>query len=279
MSGVLITGAEGQLGRSLRGLCDAFVFTDVAQMDITDARAVDEAVAQVDFVVNCAAYTAVDKAESDEATARRINVDGVRNLAEACARHDRTLIHVSTDYVFDGKSEKPYRESDPVAPPGAYGRTKLAGEQAMLRAGCRGAIVRTAWLYSEYGHNFLKTMLRLGASQSEIRVVDDQFGSPTYAGDLAHAIVQMLPRVSGKRGEVYHYSNEGCTSWSGFAERIMELAGLPARIVPIATSDYPTPAARPRFSLLDKSKIISEFGLEIATWEASLKRCIEKLQP
>ncbi len=278
---ILVTGGDGQLGRSLRGLgaegCE-WVFTDVAELDISDAAAVDEAVEAVDAVVNCAAYTAVDRAEGEPDVARRINVDGVRNLAGACARHDKTLVHVSTDYVFDGRSAAPYREGDPTGPLGVYGRTKLEGERAMQAAGCRGVIVRTSWLYSEYGHNFVRTMLRLAAERNEIQVVEDQWGSPTYAGDLADAIVRILPQIGARRGEVYHYSDRGRTSWSGFAQKIMELAGVGARIVPIPTAQYPTPARRPQYSLLDKSKIINEFGLTIPAWEESLERCVNKLR-
>lgn len=281
MSRLLITGADGQLGRSLRALGEAgheLIFTDVAQLDISDAAAVGRAVSEVDFVVNCAAYTAVDRAESEPELAEKINVLGVRNLAEACAAHDKTLLHISTDYVFDGRSATPYKEDDPPVPLGVYGRTKLAGEQAVRAAGCRGAIVRTAWLYSEYGHNFLRTMLRLGASQQEIRVVSDQLGTPTYAGDLAAAILRVLPDAANKKGEIYHYSDRGQTSWSGFAAEIMRVAGLTATIVPIPTAEYPTPAARPAYSLLDKSKIMRDFGLKIPVWEESLKRCIANIR-
>ncbi len=284
METILLTGANGQLGNEiieLNGAAGAFrvVATDVDTLDITDYAAVLAAARAENaaYIVNCAAYTAVDKAEGDPDAARRVNAEGPAVLARVAAETGAALVHISTDYVFDGQSAIPYKEDDPTSPLGIYGLTKLDGERAVRLSGCRGIIIRTAWLYSAYGNNFVKTMLRLGGERETVRVVDDQFGSPTYAADLAAAILSILPHIGSRRGEVYHYSNAGQTSWAGFAAEAMRQAGLAARVEGIPTSEYPTPARRPKYSLLDKTKIITDFKLDIPSWEESLRVCIKKL--
>lgn len=283
MKTVLVTGANGQLGNSIRSLAEGypqfdFLFTDVDSLDICDAVAVTEyAVShQIHYIVNCAAYTAVDKAEDDEALCLRINRDAVRNLGEAARAVGAKVVHVSTDYVFDGTNCRPYTESDPTCPVSVYGRTKLAGEDTLLDVCPDSVIIRTAWLYSEYGNNFVKTMLRLGSEREEIRVVFDQVGTPTYAGDLAYAILSVL--VHAEEGAfipgVYHFSNEGVCSWYDFTVKIMQLAGLPAHILPIESKEYPAKAVRPHFSVLNKAKIKAVYAISIPHWEASLQKCI-----
>lgn len=283
---IVVTGANGQLGRSIRRLSVEhheldFIFTDIDSLDIGNRDAV-LAFAEthpVDFIVNCAAYTAVDKAEEEEVQCRRINTDAVAYLGEAAQHIGARILHVSTDYVFGGDSYMPYRESDPVSPTSVYGRTKLAGEKA-LSAVCPDAIiVRTAWLYSEYGHNFMKTMLRLGAERPEIRVVNDQIGSPTYAGDLAEAILSLLEkeRQGEQNSGIYHYTNEGVCSWYDFAHSIIRIAGLPAKVIPIPTREYPTAAKRPAYSVLSKEKIKREYHWVIPHWEDSLRKCLANM--
>lgn len=283
---IVVTGANGQLGRSIRRLSVEhreldFIFTDIDLLDIGNRDAV-LAFAEthpVDFIVNCAAYTAVDKAEEEEEQCRRINTDAVAYLGEATQHIGARILHVSTDYVFGGDSYMPYQESDSVSPTSVYGRTKLAGEKA-LSAVCPDAIiVRTAWLYSEYGHNFMKTMLRLGAERPEIRVVNDQIGSPTYAGDLAEAILSLLEkeRQGEQNSGIYHYTNEGVCSWYDFAHSIIRIAGLPAKVIPIPTREYPTAAKRPAYSVLSKEKIKREYHWVIPHWEDSLRKCLANM--
>lgn len=283
---IVVTGANGQLGRSIRRLSVEhheldFIFTDIDSLDIGNRDAV-LAFAEthpVDFIVNCAAYTAVDKAEEEEEQCRRINTDAVAYLGEAAQHIGARILHVSTDYVFGGDSYMPYQESDPVSPTSVYGRTKLAGEKA-LSAVCPDAIiVRTAWLYSEYGHNFMKTMLRLGVERPEIRVVNDQIGSPTYAGDLAEAILSLLEkeRQGEQNSGIYHYTNEGVCSWYDFAHSIIRIAGLPAKVIPIPTREYPTAAKRPAYSVLSKEKIKREYHWVIPHWEDSLRKCLANM--
>lgn len=283
---IVVTGANGQLGRSIRRLSVEhreldFIFTDIDSLDIGNRDAV-LAFAEthpVDFIVNCAAYTAVDKAEEEEEQCRRINTDAVAYLGEAAQHIGARILHVSTDYVFGGDSYMPYQESDPVSPTSVYGRTKLAGEKA-LSAVCPDAIiVRTAWLYSEYGHNFMKTMLRLGAERPEIRVVNDQIGSPTYAGDLAEAILSLLEkeRQGEQNSGIYHYTNEGVCSWYDFAHSIIRIAGLSAKVIPIPTREYPTAAKRPAYSVLSKEKIKREYHWVIPHWEDSLRKCLANM--
>jgi dTDP-4-dehydrorhamnose reductase len=287
---ILITGANGQLGQCFRQAAAerpdwAFHFAGSADLDVSDRRAVHHFFQgkKIAWVINCAAYTAVDKAESEPDKAKKINVLGVKNLAEACAERGIPLVHFSTDYVYHNRQNTPFREGDPTRPKGVYARTKLAGERAALRVCPHAMVVRTAWVYSAFGQNFVKTMLRLGRERTELRVVADQIGSPTYAPDLAEAVLQIVGKV--ERGEsptasiagIWHYSNEGAASWYDFAAAIFELEKIPCRVLPIRTSEYPTPAQRPPFSVLDKGKIKAAFGLEIPHWRESLKRCLGEI--
>ena len=285
MLNILITGANGQLGSSLRRLGGVsphnYLFTDVAELDITDAAAVLRTVEErrIDVIVNCAAYTDVERAEEDEPTAELLNHKAAGNLAAAAKATGATLFHVSTDYVFDGTAHTPYREDTAPSPLGAYGRTKLAGERAVMASGCRYLIFRTAWLYSEYGNNFLKTMLRLTAEKERLNVVFDQAGTPTYAGDLAMTIFSIVEGgyFAGNEG-LYHFSNEGVASWYDFAAEIAAAAGHDkCRIRPCRTAEFPTKAARPAYSVLDKSKIKETFGLEIPHWRESMLYCLKNM--
>lgn len=285
---ILVTGANGQLGNSMRvasrGKTDNYIFTDVDELDITDADAVDGFMAdnKIDVIVNCAAYTNVDKAESDEETAERLNAAAVGNLAGAAQRHNAVLIHISTDYVFGGsQGNTPRVEDEPVNPTGVYGLTKLHGEQAIAASGCAHIIIRTAWLYSEYGKNFVKTMLNLTSTRPSLNVVFDQVGTPTYALDLAKTIVRIIDsRRLGKRDEgVYHYSNEGVCSWYDFTKVIAEIAGHDdCDINPCHSDEFPSPVKRPSYSVLDKTKIKQTFEIDIPYWIDSLKTCINNLQ-
>jgi dTDP-4-dehydrorhamnose reductase len=229
-------------------------------------------------LINCAAYTAVDKAEIDKEIAKQLNTYAVENLAKVAQMKDIFIIHISTDYVFDGRGYKPYQEYDETNPLSVYGSTKQAGEQALLASGCRAVIIRTSWLYSEYGANFVKTMLHLGSEREELKVVSDQIGTPTYAHDLAEAIMQIiLQNEKVQRTEIYHYSNEGVASWYDFAIEIMRSGRRKCRALPIPTEQYPTPAQRPYYSVLDKRKIKSQFPIIISYWKDSLKVCIKNI--
>ncbi len=279
---ILVTGGNGQLGTALR-LASAesrhrFVFTDVEELDITSVDALEAFFEQekVDVVVNCAAYTAVDLAEENEAQADLVNHRAVALLAEACKRHNATLIHISTDYIFSGEADVPYTEECVPAPINAYGRTKLSGERAIVESGCRYIILRTAWLYSEFGRNFFKTMQSLTATRPEVKVVVDQVGTPTYAGDLAAAITYIINSEQLDRCGIYHYSNEGVCSWYDFACEIARLSESNCKVTPCTTEEYPTKAQRPRYSVLDKSKFISTFGITLPEWHESLKGLFEK---
>lgn len=284
---ILVTGANGQLGNCMRnaakGSADNYIFTDVAELDITDADAVAKAVRDndVNVVVNCAAYTNVDRAESDEAFAEALNATAVRNLAEAVKANDGTLIHISTDYVFGGSTgNTPRTESEPVNPTGVYGLTKLHGEQAVETTGCNALIFRTAWLYSEYGRNFVKTMLNLTATKPGLNVVFDQVGTPTYAQDLADAIFFIIEnkKFEGNEG-IYHYSNEGVCSWYDFTKMIAEIAGNKAcDIQPCHSDEFPSPVVRPSYSVLDKTRFKNTFGIKVPYWTDSLKVCITNLK-
>lgn len=283
---VLITGANGQLGNEMRRLGavspNSYIYTDVAELDITDAAAVESFVKEnaIEVIVNCAAYTNVDKAESDEATAELINATAVANLAAAVKAVGGTLFHVSTDYVFGDEGNTPRTEEMPLNPLGVYGRTKLKGEQAIEQSGCKAVIIRTAWLYSEFGNNFLKTMMRLTAEREQLNVVFDQVGTPTYAGDLALAIFSIIEAgiYEGNEG-VYHFSNEGVCSWYDFATEIAIAAGnTGCRINPCHSSEFPSPVKRPSYSVLDKSKIKEIFGIEIPHWRDSMLYCIKRLK-
>ena len=273
---VLITGSRGQLGTELSKLLPDAVLTDVAELDITNLSAVQQFVKQhnIGTIVNCAAYTAVDKAEDDIELATKINVLGPENLAKTGCK----IIHISTDYVFDGKGYRPYTPEDETNPVSVYGKTKRAGELAVLKHANEAIIIRTAWLYSPYGNNFVKTMQRLGAEKENLNVVADQIGTPTYAGDLAKAIVQVLPQISQKTKGIYHYTNEGVCSWYDFATEIMDQAGLKCQVHPIPTSAYPTRAQRPFYSVLDKSKIKNTFNVKIQHWKKGLEACRQKFK-
>ena len=283
---ILVTGANGQLGREMQRLSavspNNYTFTDVAELNVTDAGAVRQAVAQTraEVIVNCAAYTNVERAEEDEEAADRLNRGAAENLARAAEENGATLIHVSTDYVFDGTAHLPYTEDAPTAPLGVYGRTKLAGERAVAESGCKYLTFRTAWLYSEYGNNFLKTMLRLTAEKERLNVVFDQAGTPTYAGDLAMTIFSIVEGgyFAGNEG-LYHFSNEGVASWYAFAAEIAAAAGHDkCRIRPCRTAEFPTKAARPAYSVLDKTKIKETFGIVIPHWTDSLRKCIGNIE-
>ena len=288
---VLVTGANGQLGTELR-LCSAgsghdFIFTDVTDiqgvetvhLDITDADAV-RAVCDsesVDLIVNCAAYTNVDAAEDDEATADLLNRIAPSNLAQVAAGRNIPLIHISTDYVFPGEASSPLKETDRPGPVSAYGRTKLAGELAVAASGCGYIIIRTAWLYSPFGRNFVKTMGRLFETHDSVNVVVDQVGSPTYAHDLAAAIMHIIETGQTGRSGIYHFSDEGAISWYDFAEAILELKGGACRISPCLSSEFPSKVSRPHYSVLDKSLFKDTFGFDIPYWRDSLKDCIQRL--
>lgn len=249
-------------------------------MDICDAGQIERFVEAhpVDIIINAAAYTAVDKAEDDQEAAYRINRDAVRNLAEVAQRHHLFLVHISTDYVFDGHTNSPYKEEDTPRPCSVYGSSKLAGEETMRESGCRGVIIRTSWLYSEYGHNFVKTMLQLGKERESLSVVYDQLGAPTYAGDLAHAILSLCEQADTIKGvETLHFSNEGSISWFEFAKTALEIAGISCTIRPILTSEYPTKAERPPFSLFNLGKIKNKYGVKVPYWRDSLRLIVNKL--
>ena len=275
---ILVTGANGQLGSELRVLSvnsnHEFLFTDVAELDITNREAVDNYVSEhgAEIIVNCAAYTNVDKAEDDTEMADNINHLAVKNLAEVSAKYKLILIHISTDYVFDGSKNTPYLETDPTAPLGVYGRTKLAGEKAVTDSGCDYLIIRTSWLYSSFGNNFVKTMRRLTAEKDSLKVVFDQVGTPTYAADLASAILEIIETGKYKSNSgIYHFSNEGVCSWYDFAIEIRNLSGNLCDIQPCHSDEFPSKVKRPNFSVLDKTKIKETFGLKIPYWKVSLR--------
>lgn len=271
----LITGARGQLGTALRGVLPDAAYADFDELDVADADAAKRFVRDrgIDVIINCAAYTAVDRAEEEPEPAERVNVLGPRNLAATGAK----LIHISTDYVFDGESGVPYAEDMAPRPLSVYGRTKLAGEAEALGGSAAAAVVvRTGWLYSPYGGNFLKTMLALGAERDEVRVVSDQVGTPTSAFDLARALAAIAPRLRPELNGVYHYSNQGMCSWFDFAVEIMQLAGLRCRVVPISTGEYPVRATRPAYSVLDKTRITSTFGVVAPHWKEGLRECLKR---
>jgi dTDP-4-dehydrorhamnose reductase len=290
LSSILVTGANGQLGSELMRRASRFAVTaeglSSQQLDITDARAVRQAVLEsgATVVVNAAAYTAVDKAESEEPRAFAVNRDGTANLAASCSEADIPLIHVSTDYVFDGTKETAYTEADPVHPVSVYGASKEAGEQALRTTWPRHIILRTAWVYSVFGNNFVKTMLRLARERDSLRVVADQHGCPTAAGDIAEAILSIVQRISGGTDiewGTYHYCGAGTTTWHGLAEAIVQLAapalGRTIPVVPITTADYPTPAKRPANSVLDCSKIRVQLGIQPRPWRESLQEVVTEL--
>ena len=282
---ILITGANGQLGREMRKVLegDIFVnaiFTDVEELDITDAAAIEDCVVSnnVEYIVNCAAYTAVDAAESNVELCTKLNVEAPTLLAQAAKKHGAQFIHISTDYVFDGTNCRPYREDDPVCPVSVYGSTKLDGERHIMDVAPESIIIRTAWLYSPHGKNFVKTMLKLGQEKEQLRVVCDQVGTPTCALDLASVIKTFIDCDEWHSG-IYHFSNEGAISWYDFTLAIHRLAGITScYVLPCMSEEYPTPARRPHYSVLDKSKIKKTLGIEIPHWEESLEQCINIIQ-
>ena len=285
---VLITGSNGQLGSEIKELSSDYenlecIFRDLPELDICDTKALTTCIVDenINAVINCAAYTAVDKAEENPVIAQQVNAKGVLNLVNALKKVDGKLIHISTDYVFDGNYSQPYKETDPVSPKGVYGETKRAGELAVLSSSIDAIVIRTSWLYSAYGNNFVKTMLRLGNFKESIQVVYDQIGTPTYAKDLAKTCLDILSNAGStnisKKGSLYHYSNEGVASWYDFARAIMENSNIDCNIIPIETKDYPTQAIRPLYSVLDKSKITSDFKVTIPHWRDSLANCLKKI--
>ena len=288
MKNILVTGAYGQLGNEVRILSANypeynFMFTDVDSLDICDKDELIDFVTGNDirYIINCAAYTAVDKAEDDAELCEKINATAVKNLGIAAAEAGAGIIHVSTDYVFDGTSCRPYTEDMPTKPCSVYGKTKLKGEKNLLKACPNAIIIRTAWLYSPFGNNFVKTMIKLGSERESLNVIFDQVGTPTYAEDLADAILKAMDQTidtDHDKGGVYHFSNEGVCSWYDFTIKIHEIAGITTcKVNPIETKDYPTKAARPHYSVLNKSKIKQAFNITIPHWEASLKNCIKEL--
>ena len=285
---VLITGSKGQLGSEIKELASVYenlecIYKDLPELDICDVETLTTIISDqhINAVINCAGYTAVDKAEENPEIAEQVNAKGVLNLVNALKKVDGKLIHISTDYVFDGNHSQPYKESDPVRPIGVYGETKRAGELAVLNSSIDAIVIRTSWLYSVYGNNFVKTMLRLGNENKSTQVVFNQLGTPTYASDLAKTCLDILSDASStnlsKKGSLYHYSNEGVTSWYDFASAIMEISNTDCKVIPIKTKDYPTQSRRPMYSVLDKSKIKSDFRVIIPHWKDSLANCIKKI--
>lgn len=281
---VLVTGKNGQLGSEFQSVSEQFsqfnfTFTGSEDLDITNEEAVKVFFKQNSFdaVINCAAYTAVDKAEDEPKKADAVNHLGVKNLTETSEIEGVKLIHISTDYVFDGHSKNPYKESDPTSPMGVYGKTKQLGEQAIQHSSLNAIILRTSWVYSTFGNNFVKTMLRLGQEKNEINVVNDQFGSPTYARDIALACLSILNQINNWENgvSIYNYSNKGVISWYDFATEIMKLGSIDCKVNPISSDKFPTKAKRPKFSVLDKAKIKNTFNIEVPYWRDSLMECLK----
>tara|TARA_B100000963_G_scaffold359519_1_gene387076 strand:- start:120 stop:989 length:870 start_codon:yes stop_codon:yes gene_type:complete len=286
---LLVTGSNGQLGSEIKEIISQYgniecIFKDLPELDISDADSVNSLIINehINAVINCAAYTAVDKAEENIELAERVNSTGVSNIVEALKKVNGKLIHISTDYVFDGSNSHPYKESDSTFPIGVYGKTKRAGELSVINGNIDSIVIRTSWLYSSFGNNFIKTMLSLGNEKKSLNVVSDQIGTPTYARDLAKACLDILSISKfeniSKNGKIYHYSNEGVASWYDFAITIMELSGLKCKVKPIQTKDFITLAKRPYYSVFDKTKIKENFSIEIPYWRDSLKECINKLK-
>lgn len=272
----LVIGSDGQLGKKIKSILgDKGVYTNREQIDITNEKQIIDFIYKKNFkaIINCSAYTAVDKAETDIENAVKVNVDGVRNLAKT----NIPLIHISTDYVFDGKKNIPYIESDKPNPMSIYGKTKFDGEKEVLKYCKTCVIIRTSWLYSEYGNNFVKTILRLGKEKNSLNVIFDQIGTPTYAEDLAKVILNILQNLKDNNREIYNFSNEGVCSWYDFATKIIDIANLNCKINPIESKDYPSVATRPFFSVLNKAKIKKDFNININHWEVSLHNCLNKM--
>ena len=281
MTTILVTGGNGQLASCIKDVEKQYddlnvIYTDHLELDICDLNQIQtffKSNPQINYCINCAAYTAVDKAETEAEKAFEINATGAKNLAQVCNDHDAILIHVSTDFVFDGEKNEPYTETDAANPISVYGASKLQGEVEIQQALKEYFIIRTSWLYSEYGNNFMKTMLRLAETRDGISVVSDQIGTPTYAGDLAEIIIQIINTKTEKYG-IYHYSNEGVASWFEFAKEIFKLTKNKIKVNPIPSIEYLTPAKRPKYSVLDKKKIIDVFKIDIPFWRDSLKKVI-----
>ena len=281
MSKILVTGSNGQLGSQLKEICGSnpnYLFTDIDELNILDRNQVNSLFnsQKIDFVINCAAYTAVDKAESEPDLAEAVNATAVKNLIDGCKINDSKIIHISTDFVFDGMKSSPYSETDSENPLSVYGRSKLNGEMHLRNSYDRYIILRSSWLYSKFGNNFVKTILRLSKEKEEIGVIFDQIGTPTYAGDLA-IFIKFLVNSNFSQLGIYNYSNEGTASWYDFAMCIMEYSNRKLKIRPIETNEYLTPARRPSYSVLNKRKIKSTFGGEIPFWKDSLKKCIKEI--
>jgi dTDP-4-dehydrorhamnose reductase len=282
---ILVTGGDGQLGSALKKLAGnykdhIFTFIDVHDLDLTDSSAMGAFLGshQPGILINCAAYTAVDKAESETDRAMAMNATAPGEMARICSKTGTRLIHISTDYVFDGRSFKPYKETDPVNPVSVYAKSKLEGETSIMEQDVKGIIIRTSWLYSEYGQNFVKTILKKGKEPGKLKVVYDQVGGPTYAGDLAKAILDIMPEiVNAGSMELYHYANEGVISWYDFANAIIDISGIDCILEPVETKAYPTPAIRPSYSVFNKTKFKERFGIAIPYWRDSLKECIGNL--
>ena len=281
---ILVTGSNGQVGSEIRELSSnysyTFFFTDRTNIDITSKDSISSfcQTNNINIIINCAAYTAVDKAESDELNADLVNRKAVKKLALVSSELNIKLIHISTDYVFDGKNFKPYIEEFQTNPQGIYGKTKLDGENEMRDINPKNSIIiRTSWVYSSFGNNFVKTMLKLGREKETLSVIFDQVGTPSYAKDLAKVILDIIPQINNQKVEIYNYSNEGVLSWYDFAKEIMRMAKLDCKINPIETFQYPTPAKRPHFSLLNKAKIKNKFNIEIPYWKDGLDECLRKM--
>lgn len=282
---ILITGENGQLGSELKELSSfytqyEFTFVDRNTLDFSNLCKLEDYFDNktFDVIINCAAYTAVDKAESESDLANTINHRAVSLLAKIAKKKNISLIHISTDYVFNGQNYRPYIETDPTDPQGIYGRTKRDGENAILEASPKNSIIiRTSWVYSSFGNNFVKTMLRLGKERDSLSVIFDQVGTPTYARDLAKTILDILPQIKNETPEIYHYSNEGVASWYDFTQSIFELSKIDCSVNAITAEEYPLPAPRPHYSLLNKAKIKNDFGITIPYWKNSLKQCLEHL--
>ena len=291
MKNILVTGSKGQVGQELQVLASqfpnfSFTFVDIDELDITDAKAVQAFFPKYSFAycINCAAYTAVDKAESNADIAKKVNVDGVYHLAQSCLLYQIAYIQLSTDYVYHNDWNTPLTEDAPTNPQSVYARTKLQGDEMAQKIMPSSTIIRTSWVYSSFGHNFVKTMLRLGKERDALQVVVDQIGTPTYARDLALGILQMIDKVENNKvnsaalSGIFHFSNEGVTSWYDFATAIFEIENIECTVNPIPTTNYPTPAKRPPFSVLDKTKFKNTFGLSIPHWRVALKNCLEVLK-
>lgn len=285
MSTILVTGSDGQLGSELKDLTslypnEEFIFTDVTELDICNHKIVEEFIIQnkINAIINCAAYTTVDKAEEQFDLANAINHLAVKNFAIIAKKYAIKLIHISTDYIFDGTHHKPYDESDACNPQNVYGKTKLDGEIALQEINpTNTVIIRTSWVYSSYGFNFVKTMIRLGREKEELSIICDQIGTPTYAADLAKAILEILPKLKSKKLKIFHFSNEGVCSWYDFAKAIFEIKEINVKVNPIESSQYPTLAIRPFYSVLNKKKIREHYSIEIPFWRDALKHCLKKL--